>query len=165
MNRLFEGRIEFAGNSKSGIRRPIAEQLARGGCLVFGWYRDHDELANELQHVATATSIFDFSRLLNELGVSKYAPLGESSSVVRVSRSVLSFERWFVGPGSRTVFLARESEVEVPQELMDDALAVLTNLAVSRIERAPQPAVPFAARRHPFSELASLAAFLIEPVR
>jgi hypothetical protein len=133
MNLLFDGRTHFAGNGKTGIRWPIAEQLSRHGAVVFGWHQDHDALANELHQVATAARIIDLS----------YA-------AVRVSRSVLPF-------GYHTVFLARGSEVEVPVELMDDALAALANMTATHR--------PVFARRHPFSDLASLTAFLIQPVR
>jgi hypothetical protein len=148
MNLLFDGRTHFAGKGKTGIRWQIAEQLSHDGCLVFGWHQDHDALGNELQQVATAARIIDLSWLLNELGVTLSDP---------AERSVIPFERWMGGPEYRTVFLARGSEVEVPVELLDETLAVLANLA--------QPAIPIFARQHPFSELASLTAFLIRPVR
>ena len=148
MNVLFDGRTYFAGNGKTGIRWAIAEQLSLDGCLVLGWHQDHDALGNELQQVATAARIFDLSWLLNELAVTRSGP---------AKQRFLPFERWIGGPDNRTVFLARESEVEVPVELMDDALAALANTA--------QPAGPVFAGRHPFSELASLTAFLIRPVR
>ena len=136
MERFFEGGTEVAGNSKSGIRWSIAEKLCRGGSLVFGWYRDHDELANELYHMAQGTRIIDVTPSVSA-----------------------SFERWFVAPGTRTVFLARGSEVDVPLELMEDALAALANVAATRINEKTGRR-----QNRPFSEK-SLAAFLIRPLR
>ena len=170
MRRFFEGATEFAGNSKTGIRWPIAEKLSLGGCLVFGWYRDHDEVANELHHIGHGTRIFDVTPSVPTLhDDGTYASLGGTSSVVRVSGNVLSFERWFLAPGTRTVFLARGSDVDVPFELMEDALAALASLAATRIdEKKGQPQnteklLAAFARHHPFPEK-SLAAFLMRPL-
>src|SRR5438445_13248445 len=67
MDYHFPGKTQLAGNVRTGIRSLIAEQVAAQGGLVFGLGRDHQALADELQHMSKIARVIDVSGVLSKL--------------------------------------------------------------------------------------------------
>jgi hypothetical protein len=186
MNLLFHGSTQCAGHGKTGIRLPIAEQLATDGALVFGLSRDYEELANELHQLCSAAMIVHMSALLAALagtfhGTERpfepdvdegFEDVGTTSRLLAMKPTARWFERWFGTANSNnrhTVFVARDSNVEVPAGLMNAAIAACTNLASADISgidpNRSGRGVLTRQRLQASPEMGSLTAFLVGPVR
>ena len=138
---------EAAGNSRTGIRSAIAEHVASTCDVVLGLASDHQDLADELDSLNPIAKIFDITQLLRRSA--------SSASVVRgglIDQIELWFGR-FERRECRCVFMARDSSVEIPAELIETAISIIANPWTNQL-----------ATGNIFPPLGSLTAFALLPV-